>query len=257
MNWARVFIGVGILAVVWIAASATGVVSKTLLASPWDVYTAIQNGFAADATPAQQIHVHALHTIYRACSGWLFSLMIAIPLGIALGASAWVYAGAEGAIELIRSIPPILAFPLLLVAFNFGDTAYLATILFGCTPIVILTIARATQAISPARREILRVYRVPRHRVAACYAMELVPGIFLGGRLAMSMALIITVVSEMVFTPRNGLSLGALARDSQIDFNTPAFYACVLFAAIFGLTANMALKYGEHRLGSKAKGDAI
>jgi len=89
------------------------------------------------------------------------------------------------------------------------------------------------------------------------YAMELVPGIFLGGRLAMSMALIITVVSEMVFTPRNGLSLGALARDSQIDFNTPAFYACVLFAAIFGLSANMALKYGEHRLGSKAKGDAL
>ena len=79
--------------------------------------------------------------------------------------------------------------------------------------------------------------------------MEILPSIFLSARLSYSFALIIAVVTEMVFTPRDGWALGALARDSEINFDTPMFYACVLIIGGYGYLINLLFKLIEQKLG--------
>lgn len=240
----------GVLVIIlWHCAARYNWVGPTLLASPYEVVEALVNGFGEDATKQARVHVHALYTIGRALEGWVIALLIGIVVGTSVGVTSLVFRGLESLLEFIRAIPPVLALPLLLVAFNFGETAYTWTIVFGCMSIATLAVARGTHSVSRERLEVLHVFQVSRGIRYFAVCMEVLPSVFLAARLTLSYAIIIAVVCEMVFTPRNGWALGALARDAEIDFNTPRFFACVLLIGAFGFCANWILKRIEFVIG--------
>jgi ABC-type nitrate/sulfonate/bicarbonate transport system permease component len=241
--------GVAFLLLLWVLLSSSGLIGKTLLASPTEVLHTVVRAFARDAQVSEKFHLHTLHTIYRALSGWTLSIVFGLMLGVAIGSLRAVYAGAEPVAEFVRSIPPILAFPLFLVGFNYGTPAYIWTIIFGCLPIMTLAVARGTLSISRDRIEVLKSFNVATPVRLFALAMEVLPSFFLGARITLSTALIIAVVTEMVFAPRSGLALGTLARDAEIDFNTPIFYACVLSIGAFGYLSNFLLRRLEQWIG--------
>jgi len=138
-----------------------------------------------------------------------------------------------------------MAFPLLLIAFNFGTPAYIWAIAFGCLPIVILTVARGVQSLDHTRQELLVLHQVAKPIRLLASVVEILPSTFLAARVTFSFSLIVALVTEMVFTPRSGLGLGSLAKDSEISFDTPTFYACVLVLGIFGYGVNVLLRHAE------------
>ncbi len=234
----------------WSAASRWGLVGKTLLASPAEVWhVLLQSASLPVADERQNVYIHAFYTFGRALEAWCIVLAAGIALGLATGSLYVLFIGAEPLMEFARSIPPVLALPLFLVAFNYGERAYIWTIVFGCLPVMILAVAQGVEQISREKLEILAAYRVARLVRAFAVVMEILPSVFLGARLTLTMSLIIAVVTEMVFTPRNGWALGALARDSEISFDTPRFYSCVLVVALFGYLANVGIRKIEEALG--------
>ncbi len=46
----------------------------------------------------------------------------------------------------------------------------------------------------------------------------------------------------MLFMPRSGWALGTLARDAQMNFDTPTFYTSILIIDIIGYILNILLK---------------
>jgi len=222
----------------WFLIAKLGLIGPTLIASPEEVFNAILDGFDADAPKSQRIHIHAIHTIQRALQGWGYSIFFGLSLGFFVGFSRKLYNIAEPIIEFSRSIPPILIFPLLLVANNYGHSAYTWTIAFGCIPVMTLTVAQGLSNLNRTRVDLLSVYDVSSLRRVALTSLEMAPSIILGARLCLSLAIIIAVVSEMVFTPRSGFAIGALARDAEIEFNTPVFYSSLLSIGVFGYTTN-------------------
>jgi ABC-type nitrate/sulfonate/bicarbonate transport system permease component len=176
------------------------------------------------------------------------ALALGIVCGVIIGSIFVIFIGSEPVVEFARSIPPVMAFPLFLVAFNYEESAYIWSIVFGCFPIMILAVSRGVSGISTEKLELLTVYRVRALVRWFTMSMEILPSVFLGARLTLTLALVIAVVTEMVFSPRSGWALGALARDSEIDFDTPTFYACVLIIGAFGFIANVALRKVEQRL---------
>lgn len=242
-------LGLLCLVLLWLGLASTGWIGKTLIASPGEVIETIGHAFVDDALLADKFHVHAFHTLRRALDGWGLGIGLGIALGLSLGGLLPLYKASEPAVEFFRAIPPVLAFPLLLVAFNYGESAYIWTIVFGCLPIMTLAVARGTLAVSRDRLDILRSFGVARTVRVFATSMEIVPSVFLGARITLSVAIIISVVTEMVFTPRSGLALGALARDSEIDFNTPMFYTCVFTIGLFGYLANLMMRKIEQWLG--------
>lgn len=242
-------ISVGALVSVWFIVSEYGLVGRTLIATPSEVVGAVERAMAPGAPKSERFQVHAYYTIRRAVHGWLFGIGIGLGAGILAGGVLWVFLVTEPLVEFARAVPPILAFPLLLVAFNYSEQSYIWTIAFGCSPVMMLTVARGSLGISKTRMELLRVYDVGvGHRLLA-RVMEILPSVFLGARLSLAIALIVAVVTEMVFTPRSGWALGALARDAEIDFDTPLFYASVLSVGIFGYLSNWMMRKLEERLG--------
>ncbi|MCZ7679934.1 MAG: ABC transporter permease subunit [Sandaracinaceae bacterium] len=176
------------------------------------------------------------------------SLGVGLLIGLGVGARRLVYAGTEPLIEVARSVPPIMLFPVLLVAFDFADSAYVGTIVFGCTPVMVITVARGMQALSRSKLEVLHLHRARAAVRALALVMEILPSVVLGARVTLSIALVIAVVTEMVFTPRSGIALGALAKEAEIAFDTPVLYAALVVIASVGYLANVTLRALEERL---------
>ncbi len=240
----------------WEAVSCWHLIGRTLLASPREVWEVLaRSALSSNLDDGQNVYIHAFYTFRRALSGWGLTVAGGIALGLMVGSVDSLYVGTEPIVEFARVIPPVLAFPLLLVAFNYGEPAYTWTIVFGCLPVMTFAVARGIRSISREKLELLAAYKVPGSVRAFSVVMETLPSVFLGARLTLTMALIIAVVTEMVFTPRNGWALGAIARDSEISFNTPVFYACVVVVGLFGYLANIGIRKIEELLGVAPSGD--
>lgn len=250
-------VGTIVLMTAWWAMAYLGALGKTLLASPLEVGMAVLDSLSADASEGVRVFAHAGGTIRRALTGWAIGIGVGSTLGIALGLARWWYRATEPMLEFVRAVPPILAFPLLLVVFNFGDQAYVWTIVFGALPVMVVTVARGVQRISQDRVEILRVYKVRGLTRVLTQVMEVLPSMFLGGRLTLSLSLVVAVVTEMVFTPRSRFALGSLAKDAEISFNTPLYYAAILLIGTFGYGANLLMRRVEDRIRGAADLDLV
>jgi len=123
-----------------------------------------------------------------------------------------------------------------------------ATIVFGTVPVMALTVARGTQALDVGRIRLLKIFGARRLVVGIALVLDALPAYFLGARLAFAIALVISVVSEMVFRPGSGLAIGALSKDYQMNFETPRIYACVILVGLVGYVGNLLLRLLEDYL---------
>ncbi len=237
-----------LLLAVWGLVSELGWVGSTLVATPAEVADAFVAATRPGAPDGRNVWLHANGTLGRAATGWAIALGLGLLVGLGAGARRLVYAGSEPLVELARSVPPIMVFPVLLVAFDYSDGAYVGTIVFGCVPVMVITVARGVQALSRPKLEVLRVHRVRSSVRALALVMELLPSVVLGARLTLSISLVIAVVTEMVFSPRSGIALGALAKEAEVAFDTPVFYAALVVIASVGYLANVGLRWIEERL---------
>lgn len=257
MRWVSALLGGAGLLLFWSVASYGAWFDKTLIATPTEVIEVLGDSFASDAARSDQIHRHALSSIARALRGWGMGVIVGTAFGLALGSWIGACAATEPVVEFFRAIPPVLAFPLFLVAFNYDSGAYIWTIFFGCVPVVILTVARGTQGVSREPLALLKTHGVDVKIRLLAMCAEMLPVLVLAARISFSMALIVGIVTEMVITPRSGWALGALARDAEIDFDTPTFYGCVLLIGLFGYAVNLLMRLVEQRLRPSAPDAAV
>lgn len=237
------------LAGAWVALTHLGLVGPTLLPRPEEVLGVLAGALRPGSDDASSLLAHARGTATRALAGWILAVLAGAALGVVLGLRRRLHRGSEPLLELARAVPPVLIFPLLLVTFSFGDPAYVGTIVYGCLPVMILTVAREVGRAPRASAEILVVFGASRLRRGLAAALEVVPACFLGARITLSMSLVIAIVTEMVFAPRSGLALGALAKHAEISFDTPRFWAAVVLVGGFGFGANAGLRALGRRLG--------
>lgn len=239
-----VVVTVPVLLITWWATAHFSLVGRSLLASPREVLAVLARALHPGPSNEALFH-HAAESFGRALTGWLLSLALGLVVGLLLGLSSTAYRACEPVLEFCRAIPPVMVFPPLLVAFSFGPPAYVWAIGMGCLPIAILTIARGVQSLDRARRELLVVHDAPRGVRLVTSAIEILPSTFLAARVVFSYSIVVALVTEMIFTPRSGFALGSLAKDAEISFDTPTFYACAVVVAAYGYLVNALLRRVE------------
>ena len=229
---------------VWWTIARFELVGRTLIASPMEVLGVLSGASGEDSV----VWSHALHTLNRALQGWFIALLAGSFIALCIGRVRALYLGAEPLVEFVRSVPPVLIFPLLLVAFSHGIESYVWTIALGCAPVMVLVVARRLQELSEDKMELLKLYRVGPTIRWVVMGMEIMPGLFLGSRFMLSIAIVISVVTEMIVAPNSPWALGALAQDALMSFNTPQYFAAVLIIGGFGYLSNAGLRLAEGRL---------
>src|SRR5262249_4501941 len=170
-------IGVVGLIVIWYLAVWYQVVDPVLLPSPVDTFRALWNGMAG---------------------GRLGFEAIAIPLGIALGASERGYRSVEFVVDFFRSTPASAMFPLFLVLFWVRDTTKISVAAFGAALVILFNVAYGVMNARKTRLLAAKVMGASRLRVLTdVMLLESLPQTFVGLRNGVSLALVIVVVAEM------------------------------------------------------------
>ncbi len=234
----------------WFALARSGLVGRTLLADPLEVLAVLGREF--DPRGGQRLLPHVLGTLGRALLGFAWGMLLGVSSGLLVGRAEGLRRASAPLVEFARAVPPIMVFPLFLVYFNYADRAYVGTIAFGCAPVVAITLSRARRRLGGVSFELLEVFGASRLARSLAVLMELSPSLLLAARVALSLSLVIAVVTEMVFAPRSGLALGAYAKDAEMAFDTPAFYAAMLWIGGLGFALNALLAALEHRLSGHA-----
>ncbi|MDB5948764.1 MAG: sulfonate transporter permease [Massilia sp.] len=257
-NWQEVGVGmvVPVLAIaIWQWVAMNGWVNPNVLPSPLEVarkwlayllplrqfqdYT--DGGWWSWAFSGELI-VDSLGSLYRVVVGFLIGAGLALPLGLAMGASRVVYAWFNPLVQLLRPIPPIAYIPLSILWFGLGNPPAVFLIALGAFfPVLMNTIAGVRQVDSIYLRAARNLGANQRTMFLRVILPASVPYILAGVRIGIGTAFIVVIVSEMIAV-NNGLGFRIL--EAREYFWSDKIIAGMITIGLWGL----AIDIGMNRL---------
>ncbi|MFD7709878.1 ABC transporter permease [Streptomyces sp. NPDC059785] len=187
----------------------------------------------------------------------LFSLRN-IAAGLAIATAVGVGAGLViGEVELLRQITaplldfaratPTVAFvPVIILTLGIGSGPKIFLIAFGSLWPILLNTISGVHGINPAVHETAHSYRVPwRLRLLKVVLPGALPQIFAGIRVALSIAVVLMVVSEIYGSP---VGLGNFILQSGSSFAVPETWAGTVLIGILGYGLSVLLLAAEYVL---------
>jgi ABC-type nitrate/sulfonate/bicarbonate transport system permease component len=172
----------------------------------------------------------------RFAAGYAIGASVGVAVGVSMGSSRRIRQALEPLVELLRATPAIALVPALIVILGVGDRMLIAVIAFGVVFPVLVNGMDGVRATSPELHETASLLRMGRaERILRVDLPAALPSIFAGLRVAVSIGLVMVVVSEFV-GGSDGLGYYILAEQSQA--NIPEMYAGILFLGVLGFVLN-------------------
>jgi ABC-type nitrate/sulfonate/bicarbonate transport system permease component len=185
-------------------------------------------------------------SLTRLALGYGIACVVAVTAGLALGLSRPLRRATDPIVQFLRAIPPPALLPFAVVVLGVGNTGKVFLIAFVCLWPVLLNTIDGVTGIDPTLRETARVYDIsPRRRLLQVTLPAAAPQIFAGARTALSLALILMVISEMVAST-NGI--GYFVLQSQRSFAIPEMWSGILLLGILGYVLNAVFLLVERRV---------
>jgi ABC-type nitrate/sulfonate/bicarbonate transport system permease component len=187
-----------------------------------------------------------LPSVGRFAIGYLLAATGGVVVGTLIGLSPRLRRATEPLTDFARSIPPPLLFPVVLVIFGIGDGSKVALVALGSSWPVLLSTVDGVRGVDPQILDVARSFRLDRWtRVTRVVLPAASPKIVAGLRIAVSVALLLMVVSEM----QGGTDgLGYQIRSAQRRFDTARAYAGVVLLGLLGFLANVTFLVVENKL---------
>ncbi len=176
---------------------------------------------------------HVGSTTIEIVLGYLLSIVVSIPLALAIANSRFIEKTAYPVIVFLQIIPKIAIAPLFVIWFGIGITPRVLIVFLLCFfPIVIASIA-GFRSVRPEIMELARSTGAGRwlmfRKISVPAAL---PSIFTGLKVAAALAATAAVVSEFVASDRG---LGYLLLEFQGDLNTPMVFGIIVLLSFIGL----------------------
>jgi len=191
-------------------------------------------------------------SLWRAALGYTAAAVFAVALGVAMGYWRRVYEACEILIEFLRAVPPPAVIPLAMVFLGIGDALKVFIIFFSCAfPILINTID-GVRGVDPVLIRTARTFGLSRLQTVWKVILPVAgPSVMTGLRIATAIALILTVISEMIGATSG---IGYFILGSQRTLNITQMYAGILTLALTGYAINRAFLFVDARLMGWHKG---
>jgi ABC-type nitrate/sulfonate/bicarbonate transport system permease component len=229
-----------LLVAAWQIVSSAGLVSRAFLPGPDRTWLAISKGLKSGA-----ILVEAGETLLRMAYGWVLASLIGVVLGAFIGISPLARTYVAPMLELIRPLPASAIAPVAIVFLGMTDEMVLALVAFGSLWPMLLTTIHGFANIHPRLDEVSRALGLSRLGYIFKIALpSALPDILGGLRLGLTVALILTVVGEML-TVQGGLGSRILL--AARAFRAPDIFAGVVVLGLIGLVNNAILSAVEAR----------
>jgi ABC-type nitrate/sulfonate/bicarbonate transport system permease component len=186
-----------------------------------------------------------LPSLQRFVVGYLLGSTIGIGLGIAIGSSRRVAQFLEPTLEFLRALPAVAIIPVAVLIFGLGGGMRVAVIVFGVLFPVLVNTTVGARSCRQERIDVARMYGLSRLQIIRRVVLpSALPMISAGLRVALPIALIMMVVSELV-GGQNGIGFYLLTGQSL--FNIPAMFAALFILGVLGNVINAGYAKLERR----------
>jgi NitT/TauT family transport system permease protein len=226
----------------WAFATLGGFVSPTFLADP---LTMLQDGreLLTRYGFAEDIGV----TVWRVVGGFVLAALVAVPLGIAMGAWKPVEAFFEPFVSFARYLPASAFVPLLILWAGIGETQKLLVILIGSVFQIILMVA---VAVGGTRRDLVEAAYTLGAKDSGIVARVLIPAnapeIAEILRLVLGWAWTYVIVAELI---GSSSGIGHMIIESQaLTAATGRIVFGIIVIGLIGMISDFALKALNRRL---------
>ena len=188
-----------------------------------------------------ELALHTWSTLRLAMSGYLIACVIAVIIAIATSLTPAIRDLVVLTLDFLRSLPAAALIPPLLTIAR-GTTARVSVIAIGCT--AVLGLATAARPLSHRdRNDVVRTLKLSRW--TQLFLVDLpqsIAELALASRVAISLALVLAVVIEMLLGASYGLG-DRLTMFAQND--RPGMYAILLILGAIGLVLNRVVGLAE------------
>lgn len=173
-------------------------------------------------------------------------MLVAIPLGVAIGWYRPVAEFLDPILELFRNTAALALLPVFILILGIGETSKVALVIYASTFPILLNTVSGVRTVDPLLVKSARSLGLPSYRLFQKVILPAaVPTIFTGIRMAAASSILVLIAAEMVGAKAG---LGYLVTASQLNFQIPNMYAGIVAISLVGLTFNGILVAVERRL---------
>jgi ABC-type nitrate/sulfonate/bicarbonate transport system permease component len=186
--------------------------------------------------------------------GLLVATVVGAVVGTLVGASRPVDRALSPSLEFLRALPAASLVPVAALVLGYTAQMKLVVVVLPAMWPILLTCRSARRSLSPVLLDTPRTLGLSRwDRATKILTPALLPAVLLGVRVAAPLALIITLLVEIV-TRVNGL--GALLGSAQQNFLSAQVYGLLTIAGVLGFVVNWVVTRADNAVGRRMRGTA-
>jgi ABC-type nitrate/sulfonate/bicarbonate transport system permease component len=199
----------------------------------------------ADTWTLERLRADVVPSLLRLAAGYTLAAAVGIAMGVAIGLNRRLRATVEPVLEFFRAIPPPVLVPVIMLFAGIGDGMKVIVIVFGCVWPILLNTVEGVRAVDGVQIDTARAYGIDGPaRIRRLILPAASPQIAAGLRQALSIAIILMVISEM-FASSNGL--GFTIVQFQRSFAIPEMWSGIILLGLLGFALSVLFRLAEGR----------
>lgn len=229
------------LVLLWQFVANAQLISPIFLPGPDRAWAALVSGFTDRGLGGK-----LLGTLRHMTFGWLAASIAAIVLGSLIGSSRRARIYVAPSLEFLRPLPVSAIIPVAIALYGLSESMAIFVIAFGTLWPMLLATIQGYAGVEPRLLEVARALNLSRLETMAKISLpSALPDILAGMRVSLTVALILSVVCEIVA----GLDgLGQWILVSARMFRSPDLFAGVILLGAVGYLAAAVIAEVERRL---------
>lgn len=193
----------------------------------------------------ERIMQDVVPSVLRLAAGYALALAAGVTLGVAIGSARRLRAFLEPVLEFLRAVPPTVLVPVFMLFAGLGDTMKVLVIFSGAVWPILLNTIEGVRAVDGTLRETCRCYGIRGGaRLWHLVIRSASPQIVAGMRQALSVAIILMVISEL-FAAEDGI--GYLLIQFQRGFAIADMWTAIIVLGLLGIALATLLRLFEWR----------
>ncbi|MEO6231527.1 MAG: ABC transporter permease [Ferruginibacter sp.] len=227
------FIGFAIVIFIWWYAFQNQKAGTYLIPSPVTTFKKLTVLFFSG-----EIFIDLYETLYRMLAGYFLAGIFGISCGLLLGSFPFARKMFDGTIDFFRSIPVTALYPVFVLIFGIGSNSKIAMIFWASFFIICINTTYGVMQTNPIRRKMAQLYGATWFQIFSRVTFyDSLPHAMVGLRVALSYALIVSILTEMFMGSQYGI--GAKISESYNLYQIDAMFALILIAGMLGYFFNI------------------
>lgn len=211
----------------------------------WPPLTQVAKALVAGLRSGELLQVFG-SSLARMAAGFAIGSAAGVAAGLAMARSRWVNAAFGPLVELLRPIPIPALVPPLILLLGLDDAMKITIVAFSVFFPVLVNTATGVRAVEPVVLDVARTFQAGAPRTLWSVVLpSALPFIMAGLRTSLALALIVTVVAEMI---AGSAGLGFHLMTMQYAMRAGDMYAAIVLLAAVGYGLNRVMLALEGRV---------